>query len=87
MKEKILSLDSTINHKMAGSLARLAKSKVEEVKRIRDAMCEMSKLDLCVNGRNDAIKNGKAVVSNWQQPTKEQVDKIFCSFKEDLVKK
>ena len=84
MKEKILNLDSTINHRMAASLARLALDQVTEINKIRDAMTEMSKLDLCVGVRKDAIRNGRAVIANWQQPTREQVDKIFQGFEKDL---
>ena len=41
------------------------------------ALSQLSELDNNKKLREDAIKNGKAIIKNWKPPTNDQIDQIF----------
>lgn len=49
------------------------------------AINKLSELDNCVQLRQDAILNGKAIIANWQPPTVAQIDKIIDNMKKRLL--
>jgi len=49
------------------------------------ALKELSSLDNSSKLREDAIRNGKAIIKNWAPPTNEQIDKIFIKMKDELL--
>lgn len=49
------------------------------------ALKELSSLDNSLKLREDAIRNGKAIIKNWAPPTDEQIDKIFIKMKDELL--
>ncbi|OGV56746.1 MAG: hypothetical protein A2017_09780 [Lentisphaerae bacterium GWF2_44_16] len=49
------------------------------------ALQELSSLDNSSKLREDAIRNGKAIIKNWAPPTDEQIDKIFIKMRDELL--
>lgn len=49
------------------------------------ALQELSGLDNSSKLREDAIRNGKAIIKNWVPPTDEQIDKIFIRMRDELL--
>jgi len=52
---------------------------------IKKAIGELAELDNSGKLRDDAIRNGKAIIKNWKPPTQEQIDKIIFKMKEELL--
>lgn len=53
---------------------------------ITSALNQLSQLDNSSKLREDAIRNGKAIIENWQPPTDEQIAKIFSKMKNEYIK-
>jgi hypothetical protein len=49
------------------------------------ALDKLSKLDNSEKLRQDAIKNGKAIVENWKSPTDTQIDMIMKKMTSNLI--
>lgn len=52
---------------------------------IASALNQLSGLDNSEKLREDAIRNGKAIIDNWNPPTDDQLDKIFFKMKEEFL--
>jgi len=48
---------------------------------LSSALNSLSQLDNSEQLREQAVKNGKAIVADWQSPTDDQIDKILFSMK------
>ena len=55
------------------------------VNELSAALNNLSELENSEKLREDAIRNGKAIIKNWQPPTNEQIDKILFNMKEELL--
>ena len=58
---------------------------IELVDRLSQSLSELSVLDNSEKLRDDAIRNGKAIIKNWQPLSDEQIDKILFSMREELA--
>lgn len=52
---------------------------------ILTAIGKLSELDNCSQLRQDAIRNGKAIIANWHSPTGEEIDVIIANMKKRLL--
>lgn len=52
---------------------------------IKTAINQLNELENSDKLREDAIKNGKAIIKNWQPPTDEQIQKIFLKMSKELL--
>lgn len=54
-------------------------------KEIASALNNLPELDNSSKLREDAIRNGKAIIKNWSPPTNEQIDKILFNMQKELL--
>ncbi len=79
-------IDNTSNNRQAfqikGNGSLLSKSQSEKSasvfeEEMSSALGALSKLENSEQLREDAIKNGKAIIANWQPPSNKQIDAIL----------
>ena len=58
---------------------------IELVNKLSQSLSELSALDNSEKLREDAIRNGKAIIKNWQPLSDEQIDRILFNMREELA--
>lgn len=55
------------------------------VEKLTGALSNLSTAEYSDKLRDDAVRNGKAIIKNWQPPSDAQIDKILFSMREELL--